>query len=385
METENYTYLDYNSCGIILPKVREGIEKLLDHPLNPSSIHYLGQKASGYLEETRNTIKEYFHCDKTHDVIFFSTGSEANNFAINNCKFNSKENFDLWICSAGEHKSIIYPIKNKTNYCIIDITQDGILNEEQLYDILKKNKNKKIFFSLIYVNNETGAINPLRRIIENCRNLHENVVIHSDFGQVIGKLKIENSEDPININLLDLDLITIIGYKFGAMVGASALIHKKNLVFISNIVGGGQESGLRAGTENVLAIYSIKLAIQNQLFYITELRDYFEQTLREIIAKEDLIIFSEKVNRIGNTSYFTIKNLPSKVQLIYFNQHRIYLGNGSACSAGIDENSDVLEAMGYTPEIRKCAVRISLGYKNTKEDIKILIDKIGDLYKKFKK
>ena len=387
--TDNYIYIDYNSCGIVLPEVEIAIKDMISQPLNPSSTHYLGQKASGYLETSREIIKEYLGCGNTYDVMFTSTGSEANNLIINNLMYYEKKIFDIWICTAGEHKSVLQPILNKENHFIISLSEEGIVNEKQLYDFLSDNLDKKIFLSIICANNETGAINFLPEIIKQCRAIHQNLIIHSDFGQAIGKIasaKEDHDENTFNLNIseLDLDAVTIIGYKFGAMVGAAALVYKKNLNLTQMIVGGSQENNLRAGTENVMAVHSIGIALDNQPSRENTriLRDYFEFSLMQMISEKDLIIFSQNVLRIGNTSYFVVKELISKAQLIYYHQEKIYLGSGSACSVGLDEESHVLTAMGYPPAIRKCAVRASFGYKNIQSDVDKLLEKLGQLYKK---
>ena len=493
----NYIYFDANSGNQILPEVKQMVINFMDHPLNPSSIHYLGQQANGFIEDTRDCLKQYLNLKNDYGVIFTSGGSEANNLAIcgvesdninNNTKehivrhspelphasagipsassgsFDSKytNNFDLYICTAAEHKSVLYPIKTKKNFIIASITKDGIVNLERLIKIIEENKDKKIFLSLIYINNETGAINNLVEIVRQVRSVANNIVIHSDMGQAVGKLPDLNDLD---FQKLDVDLATIIGYKFGAMVGAGALIYRKNLTIKPMILGGSQEYDLRAGTENVMAIYSMKLALDalyegGLLFSSTStlsstanevsalssnvtqdilrssahtnlsssderkrnagdplgkfstlngynanninqwtpsiddkhqsendssnLRDYFESQLKQIIQPDHLIIFSENTNRIWNTSYFAITTLEAKTQLMFFNSNKIYIGTGSACSAGLDEDSHVLSAMGFDEKIRKCTIRVSLNIFSTKDRLDILLEKLQQLYCKFK-
>ena len=152
------------------------------------------------------------------------------------------------------------------------------------------------------------------------------------------------------------------------------------------IYGGSQESNLRAGTENTIAIYSMKVALENQPNYskIQELRDDFEKNMKEICDLRNLRIFAENVKRVQNTSYFSIKNLPAKTQLIAYSNEKIYLGSGSACSAGLDEDSHVLKAMKCDENQMKNAIRMSLSWKNTQEEIHIFVKKLKDLYNKFK-
>jgi cysteine desulfurase len=371
---KDYIYLDFNSSGRVLPEVLEMTNDFLIHPLNPSSTHYLGQIASGLIEDTRDFLKDYFNCSN-HNCLFLGSGSEANNLAINYID----QEFDLYICSGGDHKSVYQTISNKKNHIVASIDKNSLIDSENLIDIIQKNKEKRIFLSIIYANNETGAINDLKNLIKEIRLVHNEVIIHSDIAQAIGKIKID-------INDLDLDLATIIGYKFGGLIGSAALIYRKNIKLKSMIYGGSQESNLRAGTENAVSIYSMRVALENQpdYFKIKELRDNFEKELKIICNCDDLRIFAENVDRIQNTSYFSISNLPSKTQLISYSNEKIYLGVGSACSAGLDEDSHVLIEMGCNHEERKNAIRMSLGWNNTQEEIHIFVQKLKQLYNKFK-
>ncbi len=371
---EQYIYLDYNASGLPLLEVLNMVNDFAKHPLNPSSTHYLGQIANGLIEDTRDFLKEYLSCNH-YNCLFVSSGSEANNLAIN-C---IDEDFDLYLCSNGEHKSVFEPISRKENFIAVPIDENSLINQEKLIEIISQNQNKKIFLSIIYANNETGAINDLKEIIKKIRSIHNQIIIHSDMAQAIGKVKID-------IKDLDLDIATIIGYKFGGLIGSASLIYKKNIKLKPMIYGGSQESNLRAGTENTIAIYSMKVALENQPNYskMQELRDDFEKNLKEICDLRDLRIFAENVKRVQNTSYFAIKNLPAKTQLIAYSNEKIYLGSGSACSAGLDEDSHVLKAMKCDENEMKNAIRMSLSWKNTQEEIHIFVKKLKDLYNKFK-
>jgi cysteine desulfurase len=380
--SDDLIYLDSNSYCPILPEVYNFAINNLNTPLNPSSLHSLGQVANSLVEETRDSILNYIN-SSNHKVLFTSCGSEANNLAI----LGLKKNFDLYICTAAEHKSIIQPIKQTRNFLILDVDQDGCPNLDTLEAVLKQNLDKKIFLSTIYVNNETGVINNLETIIPKLRLIHNNLTIHSDMGQAFGKL-----EDLSNLDFkkLDLDLATLIGYKFGSMPGASALIYRSDIEIKPMIFGGSQEYNLRAGTENTVAIHSIKIALdtiyqKTKNSDKTTLRNYLEKNIKKIcnLYEKDLIIFSENTQRIWNTSYFAVKDLESKIQLMFFNSHKIYIGTGSACSAGLDEDSHVLESMGFKKNIRKCAVRISINTQSNLREIEIFLEKFEKLIKKF--
>lgn len=368
--SNQYIYFDYNSASIPSLEVIAAVNTIINQPLNASAIHSLGQKSFGLIEDARDIILRKI-ANKNYNIVFTATGSEANNMAI-----KTINGIELFICSAAEHKSVIMAMHE--NKEIIPVDNNSLINENALFEMIEKNVNKKIFLSLIYANNETGAINDLPRIINKIRTLHNNIIIHSDIACMIDK-------KPLNLVDLGVDMATIIAYKFGGILGAAALIYKKNIDLKPMIEGGMQESNLRAGTENALAIHAMKVAI-DRINYNQEvqiLRDYFESELKKI-TNQEVVIFSETVNRINNTSYFAIEGLTSKTAIIALNGENIYVSAGSACSAGLDEASHVLIAMNIPENLRKCAIRVSFGISNKKEEVEILLDRLSKLYRKFR-
>ncbi len=192
-----------------------------------------------------------------------------------------------------------------------------------------------------------------------------------------------NSAKELNKNILQLQVI------FDSLKYTKITQTPKTTLsaLISNL-GGSQEYNLRAGTENVMAIYSMKVALneiyEEKIDCEENLIKYFEGKLKEIVSPKDLTIFSENGQRIWNTSYFAISGLDAKTQLMFYNSNKVYVGTGSACSAGLDEDSYVLSAMGFDEQIRKCAVRVSLSVVSKKKDIDILLEKLQQLYERFK-
>ena len=376
----DYIYLDNNAFPV--PRI-DVIEKLNELglfalPLNASSTHLLGQKAHALIEDARFSLLNYFTgfgCN-SYDAIFTSSATEANSLIVNSLGLN----FDIVCYSAGDHKSVVAHIQSLGHHqtIVINIDNNGSIDEYSLYNFLRLHLDKKIFLSIIYVNNETGVINDIKKLVQNIRAIHNSIIIHSDFSMAVGKVS------DINIVDLCLDAITISGYKFGALIGSGALIYDKKTISIKPmILGGGQEGKLRAGTENCIAIYSMKLCLNGlREHYLThELRDYFESELMRI-TNDNVIIFGSGANRVGNTCYFSISNMSAKMIIMYLGQFRIIVGSGAACSAGIDEISHVLKAMGIRDDIIDGAVRISLSSKNTKIEIDFLISKLSILYTK---
>lgn len=423
-------YFDSNSY---YPPNKKIIKKIFDlndensigfKALNPSSVHSAGQFAHKILEDAREFIlglltsidledkklleNIYKDCNEKSgaiqnfiaknrslcsffDLIFFSSSSETNNFIIENAfKFLD---CDLFLCSACEHASVIEKfasIKKKKEVHIINVNQFGQIDENQLIKILKDNLDKKIFLSLIYVNNETGVKTDLQNLVPKLRQVHNDLLIHSDFSQAVGKIA------EINIAKMNLDFISFCGYKFGGLNGSACLIYRKKFNLKPILIGGGQENFKRAGTENVISIYSLHKVLEeiydsgpnvfeenyNQLM---NSRDYFEKELRKFISQEDLMIFGlckEKNQRLIPTSYFAFKKVKAKKTIIFLDHFGISVGSGSACSAGLDVESSVLKAMQIPKEFSECAIRISFSESNSIDDVNFLLQRLKVLYSK---
>lgn len=403
-------YFDNNSYYYPDEEILQQIlnNKLLLQPLNASAIHMQGQIAHKILEDARDFILELFtnssiknngNWQKEHlkqnilnnnscqffNLVFTSSATESNNLAVRGC---AKE-IDLFLYSACEHKSILESIPANKPSIKIPCKSNGQIDQDYLFNILKENQNAKIFLSIIYINNETGVINNLDQITQSARKIHNNLIIHSDFSQAVGKIA------DINIAKLGIDMISFTGYKFGAMIGAAGLIFNKKVKLHSIIKGGGQENLLRGGTENIPAIHSMHLClakiydqgwenfIQNNKKLI-EMREYFEQKLKTIPDElNHLQIFGHSSERPIPTSYFSLNGVLAKPAIIFLSNHKIYIGSGSACSAGLDEKSHVLSAMNFNEETTQNALRVSFGPKNTLESVDLLITNLKNLYNKF--
>jgi len=270
---------------------------------------------------------------------------------------------------ATEHPCISKPMQQLQNIGIfsevIPVKTSGEVDETFFK---KLNKNDINIVSLMYVNNESGVIHDLKKIKE---NLGSNVLLHSDAVQALGKIKLE-------FNDLNLDAMSISSHKVNGPQGIAALVIKNGLDIEPLIYGGGQESGLRSGTENIASIVGFGKACElakeklKKTVHLKELRDFFEINIKLLGGA----IFAEASPRVSNTSFFGFPNIDGATLITALDKHGIGIASGSACSSNNKEPSHVLLAMGIEDQQAQSAVRLSLGDQNTKEDIVFLLEKI---------
>ncbi|QLK56007.1 aminotransferase class V-fold PLP-dependent enzyme [Ehrlichia ruminantium] len=362
-----YIYADYNSTSTILPEVKYQLNNLSYIKLyNPSSIHKLGQKTKSIIEEARNIAIKQLNA-QYYDVVFTSSGTEANNLVI-----NSTSDYKHLISST-EHLSII---KCATNAELIPVDSNGIICLNALSSLLHKFKDDKILVSVMTANNETGAIQPIKKIVELSHKF--GALVHTDAIQACGKIHID-------IEDLGVDLLTISSHKLGSIAGAGVLFFNSKKINIKPmIIGGHQEKGLRAGTENVLAIYLLSISLSNlyksitKMLLVEKLRNKLENEILSLVPNAQ--IFSRNVERLPNTSCISMPNVNSEIQVISFDIKNIAVGNGSACSTGVVEPSHVLSAMGVNQEIANNSIRISLSPDTTDEHIRTIVNCWYEIY-----
>lgn len=369
----NRIYLDHNSTSIVDDNVAEAMIKQIQEmkSFNSSSIHADGRNARNFLEKARKNIAESLKIDLFKDdvqIIFTSSGTEANNLIIHNFK-NSK----LFV-SAIEHVSILdaaHPDKN-----IIPVDNKGLIDLNILNNILEQHKGLKLV-SIMLANNETGVIQDIKKISE---IVHKNGgLLHCDASQ--GFCKID-----IAFNDLGCDFMTISSHKSGGPLGAAALIAKKIVNLEPMIKGGKQEQGIRAGTENLLAITGFGVAAANcakkisHFKQIEGMRDNMEKEILEYAPNAE--IMAKDALRLPNTSCIRMPNVKAEEQLIKFDLAGISVSSGAACSSGRIASSHVLKAMGLSDNSANECVRVSLGLKNNSKELEAFVKLWKEIYKK---
>ncbi|MDN5247546.1 MAG: cysteine desulfurase family protein [Wolbachia endosymbiont of Tyrophagus putrescentiae] len=365
---DDYVYADYNATAPISENVKKRILEVLSlGMLNPSSLHKSGQRARKILQDARDDVYNFISASGNKEIVFTSSATEANNLVMKGLKGYQ------YVISAIEHPSVL---NSAHSPILIPVKRDGVVDCVELERILDRLKESKVLVSIMTANNETGVIQPIKEIAEMVHKF--GGILHTDAAQSVGK---------INVNMEDLgvDMLTLSAHKFGGIAGSGVLIFDKKLELEPIISGGGQEKGLRGGTENIVAIAGLSAALHDipelllKVQEVEVLRDQLERELLNLAG--DAMIFGKDSERLPNTSYIYMPRVKSDVQLVNFDLNNIAISNGSACSSGKIEPSHVLQAMGATQEQTECSIRISIGWNTTDEDIKKIIDCWRDVYR----
>lgn len=363
-------YLDHNATTELLEEAKKAMIAAMEKPINPSAVHAFGREGKKIVEHARRQIAEAIGIGnnfRDYRITFTSSGTEANNLIISN--FKDGEIF----VSAVEHPSILEHLKFVSNIRLIAVDENGILDKEDLRAKLSQSKAQKKLVSVLFANNETGVLQNIKGIAEIAHSF--GAAIHSDAVQVFGKMELD-------MKTLDVDFITISAHKIGGPVGSGALIGKAQYHLLPSIIGGGQEKGLRSGTENIVAISGFGTAAeivaknyQERYEKLQNLRNYLEHNLKQNFPI--IKIAGEKVDRLPNTSLIINDKKKAETQIIAFDLKNIAISSGAACSSGKIGSSATLSAMGFSESEKASAIRISIGFTNTKEDI----DKFLGIYK----
>ncbi|MDG7055315.1 MAG: cysteine desulfurase [Wolbachia endosymbiont of Menacanthus eurysternus] len=366
----DYVYADYNATSPIIDSVKKSVLEVLSKQiLNPSSLHRKGQEARKILQDARDNVRGIIGALGDKEVVFTSGATEANNLVMRGMVGYRH------VISAIEHPSIL---NSTCNPYIIPVNQEGVVNLLELEKVLSKLEGDRVIVSVMMANNETGVIQPVREVAEMAHKF--GAICHTDATQSVGKIEV-NMED------LGVDLLTLSAHKFGGIAGSGVLIFDKKLVIEPIIIGGGQEKGLRGGTENIVAIAGLSAALQDipyllsKMDEIKKLRDQLEYELLDLAS--GIKIFGKNSKRLPNTSLIYMPKVRSDVQLMHFDLNNIAVSNGSACSSGKVEPSHVLLAMGATKEQAECSIRISIGPKTKPRDVEKIMDCWYNIYKTY--
>ena len=356
-------YFDHNATTYKSEAVINAMSSC--EPLNPSSIHSSGRKAKMLIEESRNAIIQTLNIPANFRIIFTSSATEANNMLLNS--------FKNVLITATAHPSIT---KATPQSEIIAVNKSGEikLDNNQL-------SNAESLISIILANNETGVIQPLDDIIDVIKKYGK--LLHLDVVQAIGKMQFNAIE-------IGADAYTISAHKFGGPNGVGCLIYNPAVIKLKPLMlGGGQEYGLRPGTENVMAIHGLGIAmteiesrVQKMQNNIISIRDYIESEILQICDNNAIIFGKTATNRLPNTTAITMPNVKSEVQLVFFDSNNIAVSAGAACSAGRVERPTIQMAMGYSYREASCTLRVSLGTNNTLDEAKFFVQKWKELYEK---
>jgi len=358
----NNVYFDHNATTALDNAVLEAmLPWMRTQSGNPTSRHLFGRSARDAVEHARAQVAEACGAYSSQ-VIFTSCGTEANNFAIKGMAGHKPASQIL--TSAIEHPCVTRPA--------IAMQQQGFISHKiavnadgkvDLANLKQQLTAPTSLVSVMLANNETGVIQALATIAEMTRAA--SAFIHTDAVQALGKM-------PLSFADLNVHAMTISSHKIHGPQGAAALILDKRVDIEPLLHGGGQEKGLRSGTENVAAIVGFgaacELAVTNQKSYASHtqaLREQFEQGLQRANKVFNVTMFGNKVARLPNTSFFAIDNIEGETLVMSLDRKGYAVASGSACSSDSTEPSHVLLAMGVNADIARGAVRVSFGANNT--------------------
>jgi len=343
-----FCYLDNNATTELSPGVTGALMEVVLSNIygNPSSQHIKGVGLRKVVEASRRSVSSSLGCLPS-EVVFTSGGTEANNLVIRSvCNSPGA----VIAVSSGEHASVYDTAKAMlgAEVRVIPLLVDGSLDMEQATAQLDSDVS---FVSVMLVNNETGVVNPIRKLVDVAHD--KGILVHCDAVQAYGKMS-------INVKELGVDFLTISGHKAHALPGVGALFARKGIHLFPSITGGDQESGIRGGTENyygILSLGTVAVEIEEEGFLHGGLCEAFEAGILRRIS--DISINGSDTVRAPGTSSVTFKGIHSAAMLEALEGHGIFASSGPACSSGSAQPSRVLTAMGLSEEDALSTVRFS--------------------------
>lgn len=350
-----------------------------DRFFNPSTLYNGGLNCAKEIKSAKDSILRCIGAiSNDYEVIFTSCGSESDNQAI----FCTVKR-GIFVTDKGEHSAVhksFLELKNRgLTVEFIDLNKDGSVDTEKLYDFIKNNSGVS-FVSIMHVNNETGAINDVNAIADSIKKINPSIIFHVDGVQAYAKLPYRLSNK--------IDLYSISAHKINGLKGVGALIKRKKLNVSPLIFGGGQENGLRSGTENVFGIKVFQYATEERALSLKE--NYKKvQELKEFVAEKldkDVFCVLSSLDSSKSSPYIlsvSAKGLRGEVLMHLLEMDNVLVGNGSACSSK-NRYSRVLTACGYDETVLDGVIRISFSPDNTIEEGEIAVKIINEKAKKLK-
>jgi cysteine desulfurase len=360
-------YLDHNATSPLKAEAREAMISALLLPGNASSVHRLGRESRKIIESARARVAALVNAGEKAVIVFTSGATEANNLVLKG------SGCERVIVSAIEHPSVLV-----TGAEILPVLASGIIDLAALEGMLKGN-DRSTLISVMLVNNETGVVQPVDEVAKLARKY--GALVHTDAAQAAGKIKVD-------IQALGADYLTLSAHKMGGPQGAGALVMANCVTVSPLLTGGNQEKNMRAGTENLAAIAGFGAACDlaardlERFQALGTLRDKIESKLKAIAPT--VKVFGEGAPRVANTSMFALPGASSETQLIALDLAGVYVSNGSACSSGTVKASHVLKAMGVPEAEASCALRVSLGWNTTEDDVECFLARWAEMYERVK-
>lgn len=354
-------YFDHNATTPVDDRVMQIMLPFFNQfYANPSSLYKLARLSRSAIDTAREQVAQLVNA-RPEQVIFTSGGTEANNLALKGCLPQAR-----LLTSAFEHPSIL----QSCNAELVGITRQGYIDQQALAQSDKQFE----LASFMLVNNETGVIQDIASLSAILKQ--KGTLVHTDAVQAAGKI-------PVDFQALGVDLMSLSSHKMYGPKGAGALITSAGHIKTPFLTGGGQEAGLRAGTENVPAIVGFGKAaelayaeLEQRQKHCLQLRTYLEQKLQDFPAVR---VFAEDSERVANTVQFGVQNCVGEMLLMQLDKLGIAVSSGSACASSEHSASHVLTAMGVEESLARSAIRVSLGNENTEQEIDYFMLKLKQI------
>lgn len=368
-------YMDNAATTQVSEKVLEGmVPYFREHYGNPSSIYKLGQESKKAIEEAREKVAKAINADPK-EIFFTGSGSEADNWALRSYALAHKDKGNHIITSKIEHHAILHVgeflEKQGFEVTYLDVDEEGFVSVE---DVKKAIRPETILISIMHANNEIGTIQPIKEIAKIAKE--NNIAMHTDAVQTTGALDIDVKD-------MGVDMLSMSAHKFHGPKGVGALYVRRGIKLPTFMLGGGQERGKRASTENVagivgmgIAIEEVKETAEEDRKYLTELRDYLIDKVLETIPYSRLNGARGDDRLPGNTN-FAFQFIEGESMLLLLDSMGICGSSGSACTSGSLEPSHVLIAIGLPHEIAHGSLRLTISTENTKEQVDFVVEKLA--------
>lgn len=373
-------YVDYAATTPVDPRVLEAMKPYFTEAYgNPSSLNVRGSEAKEALEESRETISRFMNAD-ADEIIFTGSATEANNLVLKGHAFQRGRQRCHIAVSTVDHDSVLNSARwlEQVGYRVtyLPVDQTGLVKLNTLEKTLKEGVT---LTSVVHGNNEIGTIQPIAEIAKICRD--HDTLFHTDAVQSFGKM-------PIDVKKMELDFMTVNAHKLYGPKGVGALYMRSGLKLQPLIHGGGHESGLRSGTENVPAIVGFAKAVdlrrgemQSETEQLTGLRDKLIAGSLEI---EEAYLIGHPTRRLANNINLRFSSIEGESIVLGLDSEGIAASSGSACSSMSGEASHVLLAIGLTPEEARGSIRFSLGKHNTEEDVAYILEVLPKVVKRLR-
>ena len=338
---------------------------------NPSSLYAFGQKARESLEESRKTVARLLGAKSPKEIYFTSCGTESDNQALVSCaRAGARKGKKHLISTRFEHHAVLHTLKalEKEGFevTLLDVHEDGVVRTE---DVERALRPDTCCVSVMFANNEVGTLQPVAEIGALCRG--RGIPFHCDAVQAVGHV-------PVDVEAMNIDLLSLSGHKFHAPKGVGVLYCRKNIPLYSFLEGGAQERGKRAGTENVAGAAALAAALEESCAHM-------EENAEKVIAMRDRLIEGlgkiphsrlngSLTSRVPGTVNICFEGVEGETLLLYLDREGICASSGSACASGSLDPSHVLLSLGVPHELARGSLRLSVGEYNSMEEIDHILE-----------